>query len=42
MMLPRAGPRQGVTYREPIVLYYFQEMDLAETARILAMPEGTL
>ena len=31
-----------IKYREPIVLYYFQEMDLAETARILALPEGTL
>ena len=31
-----------VKYREAIVLYYFEEMDLAETARILAIPEGTL
>lgn len=31
-----------VRYREAIVLYYFEEMDLAETARILAIPEGTL
>lgn len=29
-------------YREPIVLYYFEEMNLAETARILGIPEGTL
>jgi RNA polymerase sigma-70 factor (ECF subfamily) len=29
-------------YREPIVLYYFEEMNLAETARVLALPEGTL
>jgi RNA polymerase sigma-70 factor, ECF subfamily len=29
-------------YREAIVLYYFEEMDLAETARILGIPEGTL
>jgi RNA polymerase sigma-70 factor, ECF subfamily len=29
-------------YREPIVLYYFQEMDVSETARILGIPEGTL
>ena len=29
-------------YREPIVLFYFQEMDLRETARILGIPEGTL
>lgn len=29
-------------YREPIVLYYFNEMDLGETARMLALPEGTV
>jgi RNA polymerase sigma-70 factor, ECF subfamily len=29
-------------YRDPIVLFYFQEMDLTETARILGIPEGTL
>jgi RNA polymerase sigma-70 factor, ECF subfamily len=29
-------------YREPIVLFYFQDMDLSETARILGIPEGTL
>ena len=29
-------------YREPLVLYYFQEMDFAETARVLGLPEGTL
>ena len=29
-------------YREPLVLFYFQEMDLAETARVLALPEGTV
>jgi RNA polymerase sigma-70 factor, ECF subfamily len=29
-------------YREPIVLFYFQEMDVSETARILGIPEGTL
>jgi RNA polymerase sigma-70 factor (ECF subfamily) len=29
-------------YRDPIVLYYFEEMDLADTARILALPEGTV
>jgi RNA polymerase sigma-70 factor (ECF subfamily) len=29
-------------YREPMVLYYFEEMNLAGTARVLAMPEGTL
>jgi RNA polymerase sigma-70 factor (ECF subfamily) len=29
-------------YREPMVLYYFEEMNLAETARVLGLREGTL
>ena len=29
-------------YREPIVLFYFNDMDLAETARVLGLPEGTV
>ena len=29
-------------YREPMVLYYFEETDLAETARVLRLREGTL
>jgi RNA polymerase sigma-70 factor (ECF subfamily) len=29
-------------YREAIVLYYFEEMNLTETARLLGIPEGTL
>jgi RNA polymerase sigma-70 factor (ECF subfamily) len=29
-------------YREAIVMYYFEEKDLAEAARILAVAEGTL
>ena len=29
-------------YRDPLVLFYFEEMNLGETARILALPEGTL
>lgn len=29
-------------YREPMVLYYFNEMDLAETARTLGLREGTV
>jgi RNA polymerase sigma-70 factor (ECF subfamily) len=29
-------------YRDPIVLYYFKETNLAETARVLGLPEGTL
>jgi RNA polymerase sigma-70 factor (ECF subfamily) len=29
-------------YREPIVLFYLNEKDLAETARTLGLPEGTV
>jgi RNA polymerase sigma-70 factor, ECF subfamily len=29
-------------YREPVILFYFHEMDVAAAARTLAMPEGTL
>jgi RNA polymerase sigma-70 factor (ECF subfamily) len=29
-------------YREPVVLYYFHEMDVAAAARTLGLPEGTL
>ena len=29
-------------YRDPLVLFYFEEMNLEETARILNLPEGTL
>jgi RNA polymerase sigma-70 factor (ECF subfamily) len=29
-------------YREPMALYYFEEMNLAETARVLGLREGTL
>jgi RNA polymerase sigma-70 factor (ECF subfamily) len=29
-------------YREPVVLYYFHEMDVAAAAHTLGMPEGTL
>jgi RNA polymerase sigma-70 factor (ECF subfamily) len=29
-------------YREPVLLFYFHEMDLTETARTLKIPEGTL
>jgi RNA polymerase sigma-70 factor (ECF subfamily) len=29
-------------YREPLVLFYFEEMNLEETARILGLPEGSL
>lgn len=29
-------------YREAVIMFYFKEMDLAETARILGAPEGTV
>ena len=29
-------------YRDAILLYYFEEKDLAESARVLGVPEGTL
>jgi RNA polymerase sigma-70 factor (ECF subfamily) len=29
-------------YREAVVLYYFEEMDVAATARLLGIPTGTL
>jgi RNA polymerase sigma-70 factor (ECF subfamily) len=29
-------------YREPVILYYFDEMDVAQAAAILRLPEGTL
>ncbi len=29
-------------YREPVILYYFHEMDLSAAARTLRMPEGTM
>jgi RNA polymerase sigma-70 factor (ECF subfamily) len=29
-------------YREAIVMFYFEEKDLAETARVMCLPEGTV
>ena len=29
-------------YREPVVLYYFHEMDLSAAARTMGLPEGTV
>lgn len=31
-----------VRYREPVVLYYFHEMDVAAAARTIGLPEGTM
>ena len=30
-----------VRYREPVILFYFHEMDVGAAARIMGMPEGT-
>ena len=29
-------------YREPVILFYFHEMDLAAAARTMSLPEGTM
>ncbi|HEY1766381.1 MAG TPA: sigma-70 family RNA polymerase sigma factor [Terracidiphilus sp.] len=29
-------------YREPVILFYFHEMDVGQAARTLGMPEGTM
>jgi RNA polymerase sigma-70 factor (ECF subfamily) len=29
-------------YREPIILYYFHEMDLGRAAQTMGLPEGTV
>ena len=31
-----------VRYREPVILFYFHEMDVGAAARTLGMPEGTM
>jgi RNA polymerase sigma-70 factor (ECF subfamily) len=31
-----------VRYREPVVLFYFHEMDVEAAARTMGLPEGTL
>ena len=31
-----------VRYREPVILFYFHEMDVSSAARTLGMPEGTV
>ena len=31
-----------VRYREPVILFYFHEMDVAAAARTMGLPEGTL
>jgi len=41
-VVQHAVARLPPRYRDPIVLFYFQEMDLAETARVLGLREGTV
>jgi RNA polymerase sigma-70 factor, ECF subfamily len=40
--LRRAGQTLPEKYREAVILYYFQSMDLGAAARSLNLPEGTL
>ena len=40
--LRRAVLALPVRYREPVVLYYFHEMDVGAAARTLRLPEGTV
>ncbi len=41
-MVRRAVLALPQRYREPVILFYFHEMDLAAAARTMGMPEGTL
>ena len=41
-VLRRAVLALPLRYREPVVLFYFQEMDVAAAAHTLGLPEGTL
>jgi RNA polymerase sigma-70 factor, ECF subfamily len=40
-LIRRAVTALPPKYRDPIIIFYFKEMNLAETAAILGMPEGT-
>jgi RNA polymerase sigma-70 factor (ECF subfamily) len=40
--LRRAVLALPLRYREPVILFYFHEMDLAAAARTMRLPEGTL
>jgi len=40
-VLRRAVLALPLRYREPVVLFYFHEMDVSAAARTLRMPEGT-
>lgn len=41
-MLDRSLDRLGVKYREPLILYYFEELDYREIADILHIPVSTV
>jgi RNA polymerase sigma-70 factor (ECF subfamily) len=41
-VLRRAVLALPLRYREPIILFYFHEMDLSAVARTMGLPEGTL
>jgi RNA polymerase sigma-70 factor (ECF subfamily) len=40
--LRRAVLALPVRYREPVILFYFHEMDVGKAARTMGMPEGTV
>jgi RNA polymerase sigma-70 factor (ECF subfamily) len=41
-VLRRAVLALPMRYREPVVLYYFHEMDVGAAARTMGLPEGTV
>jgi RNA polymerase sigma-70 factor, ECF subfamily len=41
-LVQRAVQSLPSKYREPLVLFYFHEQDVAATARSLGLPEGTV
>jgi RNA polymerase sigma-70 factor (ECF subfamily) len=41
-MLEECLDMVGSKYKEPLVLYYFEEMSYSETAEILHIPESTV
>ncbi len=40
--LRRAVLTLPYNYREPVILYYFHEMDVSRTAQTMGLPEGTV
>ncbi|HJQ38658.1 MAG TPA: sigma-70 family RNA polymerase sigma factor [Thermoanaerobaculia bacterium] len=41
-LVRRAVAHLPAKYRDPLILFYFQEEDVGETARILRLPAGTI